>query len=226
MSITTASLSRTGGLCAVVAGITYILIQLVHPAEELAVVPSTGWVATALLTTTMAVLAIVGLGTVYLQQVRESGWAGLIGYLLFATGFLVVVCYSFVEAVVLPLLTESAPTLVEDLLALPGGGTVAGDVGLFTVANGVAGAGYLLGGLVLGVGFARAGVVPRWTGVLLAAAAVITLAVPAVPKELARLMAVPMGVAWISLGWATRARAGEAVPTRSTRPATAPALPR
>jgi hypothetical protein len=199
MSVTTTGLSRTAGLCAAASGLLYVLVQVIHPAETVAAVESTAWAVTHALTLAMAVLGVVGVTGIYLHQVREAGVLGLAGYVLFAAFYLVAVAFTFVEVFVLPELTDDAPHLVEDFLGIFSGGDT-GSLGAVTAIGAVGFACYLLGGSALGIALFRARVLARWAGALLAAGAVLTLAVPLVPHSLARLAAVPVGVAMAGLG--------------------------
>jgi uncharacterized membrane protein SpoIIM required for sporulation len=130
----------------------------------------------------------------------------LLGYLLFATCFLVITAWSFVEIVVLPPLAEQAPQFVNDFVAVPGGGDIVGDVGAAKVATGITAVGYLLGGLVFGIALFRARVVARWSALLLAAGSVVTILVPVLPHAFERLLALPMGVALAALGYSLWSR--------------------
>ena len=201
MAITNTKLGRAAGLCAVAAGLLYIVVQLIHPDENVAQVTTTAWTATHLLTLAMAVLALFGISGMYLRQVSETGVLGLLGFLLFGLFFLVVVAATFVEAIVLPAIAGEAPGYVNDFLATIVGETVRGDVGSFTVANGVAGGTYLLGGLLFGIALYRAGVLARWAALLLAIGSLATLAVAVLPESLDRLAAFPVGIALVGLGY-------------------------
>jgi hypothetical protein len=60
----------------------------------------------------------------------------------------------------------------------------------------------VLGGLLFGIATIRAGVLPRWAGGLLAAAAVLPPLVSwLLPHPLDRILAVPMGLALVWLGY-------------------------
>jgi hypothetical protein len=125
---------------------------------------------------------------------------------MFATCFMVITAWSFVEIVVLPPLAEQASQFVDDFLAVPGGGHVVGDVGVAKVATGIPAVGYLLGGLIFGIALFRARVVWRWAAVLLAVGSVLTILVPVLPHAFERLLALPMGVALVSLGYSLWSR--------------------
>lgn len=159
MTITTDKLTRAAGLSAVVAGLLYIFVQLIHPDENVASVTTTAWTVTHLLTLAMSVLALIGVSGLYLRQVRETGPLGLIGFLLFGSSFVVITVLIFVEVAVLPLLADQAPQFVNDVLTISTGGEVTGDVGAFTAASIVSAVTYLFGGLLFGVALFRARIV-------------------------------------------------------------------
>ena len=50
----------------------------------------------------MAALALVGITGMYLNQIRKHGVLGLIGYVVFAGGYLTIMCVAFTAAYVLP----------------------------------------------------------------------------------------------------------------------------
>jgi len=61
----------------------------------------------------------------------------------------------------------------------------------------------LLGGLLFGIATFRAGILPRWAGVLLAVAVLLPLIGSGLfPHPLDRICAVPMGLAMAWLGYA------------------------
>jgi len=206
VTITTRTLTGIAGLAAIAAGLIFIVIQFIHPPENAATVTTLEWATVSLLTATMAILAIVGISGLYLRNVQRMGMLGLIGYVLFATCFLVITAWSFVEIVVLPPLAEQAPQFVDDFLAVPSGGHVVGDVGAAKVATGITAVGYLLGGLLFGIALFRARIVARWAAMLLAIGSVITILVPVLPHAFERLLALPMGVALAALGYSLRGR--------------------
>ena len=218
MTITTTTLTRTAGLAAVAAGALFILIQFIHPSEDVASVATTAWTVVHTVSITMAVLALVGITGTYLRQVERAGILGLVGYVLFSTCFLVIAMFTFVEAYVLPLLTEQVPRFVEDVVAVPAGGTVVGDVGALQTVSLVSFATYLLGGLLFGIALYRAGQVHRWAAVTLAVGAVCPLLLAVLPHAPGRLAAVPAGIALIGLGhstWRGTTRRGETAARRS-----------
>ena len=79
----------------------------------------------------MAVLALAGITGMYLRQVRQIGVLGLVGYLVAAGGYLVIMCSEVIGLVVLPAIAHSTPGYVNDILAIATGGSPTGDVGSF-----------------------------------------------------------------------------------------------
>lgn len=200
MTITPKNLTCPAGLAAVAAGLLFILIQFIHPPENATSVSTDEWVAVSVLTATMAVLATIGVSAMYLRNVRRMGVIGLFGYVLFASCFVAITAWSFVEVVVLPSVAEQAPQFVNDFLVVPGGGQIVGDVGAAKVASSVTAVGYLLGGLLFGIALYRARVVARGAAFPLAGGSLITVLVPVLPPAFKRLLALPMGVALVALG--------------------------
>jgi len=217
MTITTTKLTRAAGLCAVAAGLLFMFVQFIHPDESVANVTTTAWNVTHLLTITMAILAVIGVSGMYLRQVKETGLLGLIGFLLFASGFLVIMAFTFVEVAVLPQIADATPQYVNDVLQTVVGGDVVGEVGGIAIAWAMASVTYLLGGLVFGIALYRARVLARWAALLLAIGALAAVLVPFLPHSLDRAAAFPVGIALVGLGYSLwqdqRSVVGEAVPS-------------
>jgi hypothetical protein len=136
----------------------------------------------------------------YLRQVRQTGILGLVGYLLFSAGYLVMMGIEFTGAYVLPSLAHTAPAYVNDVLAAGTGGTVTSDIGLMQPAFILSSVGYLVGGVLFGIALFRARVLTRWASGLLVLGTLATLAIPVLPHSFERPLAVPTGVALIGLG--------------------------
>jgi hypothetical protein len=200
--LTGTTLIRWTGLSAILAGVLYIGIQPIHPSEQVSAVSSDVWVLVACLTLAMSIFSLIGITGIYASQVKESGWLGLIGYSLFGLFWLTSIAFSFIEAFVLPQLTTAAPEFVEGFLGIFAGAQSEVALGALPAVAPLAGGMYLLGGLLLGIATFRAGVLPRQAGALLAFAAVVTLAAAVIPHPLDRVLAVPMGLALIWLGYA------------------------
>ncbi|TWD81147.1 hypothetical protein FB561_2251 [Kribbella amoyensis] len=200
MTITPTTLSRAAGLAAVAAGLLFISVQINHPHMVVSSVSTTEWVIRNSMKVLMAALALAGITGMYLRQVRQTGVLGLLGYLLFSAGYLVILSIAFVGAYVLPTVAETAPGYVSDFLAFASEGTTQGDIGPMQTAVQVSGFTYLAGGLVFGIALYRAGVLARWAALLLAFASVATLAMPLLPHMADRVLAYPNSIAMIGLG--------------------------
>lgn len=201
MTITTTTLTRAAGLSAVIAGLLFIAVQINHPPLDLALVTTTEWTVRQSMKVIMTVLALAGITGLYLSQVRKSGALGLLGYLIFGSGYLAMMSIEVAALVVLPAIAASSPGYVSDVLAVATGGTATGDIGLFSTLSLLSGIGYMAGGLVFGIALFRANVLARWASILLAVATTATMAIPLLPMINQRLFAVPTGVALIGLGY-------------------------
>ena len=77
----------------------------------------------------MARLALAGITGMYLRQYRKAGMLGLIGYLVFAAGYLALFSIEVIAATVLPSLVHTEPGFVNDVVAAANGATTHGDIG-------------------------------------------------------------------------------------------------
>lgn len=209
-------LTRWAGVSAIAAGIIFAGIQPVHPLDTLESVTTTHWAIIQSLKTAMCVFGLLGLTGLYARQAHAAGWLGLAGYLLFSLFYALTLPFAYTEAFILPLLAPEAPAFVTGFLGIFNGNPVEANLGALPALYALAGfGGYVLGGLLFGIATVRAGVLPRWPAVLLAAAAVSPPLVSwLLPHPLDRMLAVPMGVALIWLGYALWAERGEAATQR------------
>lgn len=199
--VTSNDLIRWLGIFAIMAGILYIVIQFIHPSDNITSVNTSKWVMVGCMTIAMSLFSLMGIIGIYSKQVEETGLLGLIGFLIFSLFWLVSMTFSFIEAFVLPLLTKDAPQFVEGIVGLFGGGASEVNIGIFTVLAPIAGVLYMLGGLLFGIATIRARVFPRLAGALLAFASLVTLAGAIIPHPFDRILAIPMGIALIWLGY-------------------------
>ena len=200
MTITTTKLTRAAGLAAVAAGLLYIAVQIKHPHLDAAFTTTTEYAVRETMKILMAVLSLIGITGIYLRQVKQTGVLGLIGYLVFAVGYLAILCVQVVGVFVLPTLAASQPGYVNDVFAVVTSGTPTGDIGaLQTLIQG--GVAYIVGGTIFGIALFRANILPRWAAALLSVGAVATLATSQLPQLTQRLFAIPVGVALIGLGY-------------------------
>jgi hypothetical protein len=201
MSLTTTSLTRAAGLCAVAAGVLFIAVQINHPPMDLAFASTTEYLVRQSMKIVMAVLTLTGIAGMYLSQVRKNGVLGLLGYLTLAFGFLAMLTVEVVGLVVLPAIAGSSPSYVSSVLAVATNGLPTQDIGLLAPLNTLVGLGYMAGGLLFGIALFRAKVLSRWGSILLAVATPLSAAIPLLPMINQRLFAVPTGLAMIVLGW-------------------------
>ena len=220
--ITYAKLTRAAAVAAILSGLLYIVIQFIHPDENLATVTTNDWVVVAWLTVAMALLALVGISGIYLRQVERIGLLGLLGYILFGLFYFLPIAYSFGEALVLPEVAGEAPRVVENYLGLFNGEGTDGSLGTtLEIIPGLSALLYVLGGILLGIGIFRARVLSRGAGLLLAAGAAAALLAALVPHEVGRFAAVPVGLAFIWLGYSLWSNPRKETTARSESPRSA-----
>jgi hypothetical protein len=201
MTVSPSFLIRAAGVAAVASGAIFIGVQINHPTFDVTTIATTEVVIRDTFKVLMAVLALVGVTGMYLSQVRRNGVLGLIGYLVLATGYLVIMSTTFLAAFVLPSIAGTDPSYVRDVLAVFTGDTATGDIGLLGVAFQLQSLCYLAGGLIFGVALYRARVLARWATVLLAVSGIISAALAVMPDAFYRLLALPNGIALIGLGY-------------------------
>lgn len=200
--ITPDNLIRATGPFAILAGLIFAGIQPIHPPDFVASVTTTPWAVILTLKFVMCLFFIVGATGLYLRQMSRAGWLGLAGFVLFTASWWLQTGYVFTELFVLPSLAAVSPELVDSFLSIVNQHPGTLDIGQFGTVYNIVGLLYLLGGILLGVATLRAGVLPRTPSALLALAALATPAAALLPHELQRYAAVPMGIAFIWLGFA------------------------
>ena len=209
MAITSTTLTRAAGAAAAVAGAIFIAVQVNHPASDTFTTETTQWVVRECAKIVMAVLALAGITGMYLRQYRKAGLLGLVGYLVFAIGYLAMLSTEVIAAVVLPSLVDSEPGFVNDVVAAATGGVANGDIGGLQILFGLMGAGIIVGGVVFGIALFRARVLARWAAALLAVSTGALAALAVLPESFNRPLAVPVGVALIALGVSLWRNAGD-----------------
>jgi len=219
MTITTTRLTRAAGICAAVAGLIFIAVQIKHPPMDVASVTTTQWVVRSTAKALMAALALAGITGMYLRQVRQTRVLGLVGFLLFGAGYLLMLSTEVIAACVLPALAHTSPGYVNNVVVAAFGGTPAGNIGGMQTLFDLSGVTYMVGGLLFGIALFRARVLARWAAALLAVGTAATVALAVLPESFNRPFAVPTGVALIGLGislWRDqRKTAPEAAPATS-----------
>lgn len=225
MNVTSSGLTKAAGAAAAVAGSIFIAVQINHPSTEAFTTETTEWVVRSCAKIVMAALALAGITGMYLRQRRQASVLGLIGYLLFAAGYLATFSVEVIAATILPALTDTNPGFVNDVVVAAAGGSPDGDIGSVQILFNANGIGFILGGLLFGIAMFRARVLARWAAALLAVSTAALAALAALPESFNRPFAVPVGVALIGLGlslWRNHrddtARAIATASTSSPRP--------
>ncbi|TFC75828.1 hypothetical protein E3T23_14915 [Cryobacterium cheniae] len=202
MSISTSTLTRGAAVAAALAGLAYIVIQFIHPADAVASLSTQPWAVVHILSFSEAVLALVGITGIYLRQVRQFGILGLIGYLMFGFFFILQSAFTFAEAFIAPLFVSDAPQISMDFVGLFGRYAAVTDLGPLAALPQVGALLYIGGALLFGIAVIRARLLSRGAGILLIAAAAATpIAGALLPHALERMAAVPMGLALVWLGF-------------------------
>lgn len=202
MTITGPKLIRWAGLAALVAGIIYTVIQPIHPPDVLASVTTSAWAIITPIKTAMAMLFLIGITGIYARQVKETGWLGLVGFLLLIVSWMLNLSYIFAETFIIPLLTTTSPTLIDGFFGIVNGHPVDVNLGALPGVFGLVGITYMLGGLLFGIATFRAGILPRWAAGLLAVTSALTPLAALVPHEYQRLAGMPVGIALAWMGYA------------------------
>ncbi|WP_374625981.1 hypothetical protein [Devosia sp.] len=200
--VTADSLIRATGPFAIVAGLIYAGIQPIHPPDFVASVTTTPWAVVISLKLVMCLFFMVGTAGLYVRQMGRAGWLGLAGFVLFTACWWLQTGYVFAELFVLPPLAPVSPEFVDSFLGIVNQHPGPLDIGALGSVYGVLGLFYLAGGILLGVSTVRAGVLPKAPSIMLAVAALLTPAAVLLPHELQRYAAIPVGLAFIWLGFA------------------------
>ncbi len=212
MTISPSLLIRATGAAAVAAGALFIGVQIGHPPLDLASITTTEVAVRNTAKVLMAALALAGITGMYLSQVRRNGVLGLVGYLILAAGYLLIMSSTFALAYVLPSIAGTDPSYVTDVLVTVTGDTATGDIGVLGTLLQAQAVCYLAGGLLFGVALYRARVLTRWAAALLAVGGLVSAALTVLPDALYRLIALPNGIALIALGyslWRSQRRADD-----------------
>jgi hypothetical protein len=216
----TRNLIRWAGLSAVVAGLCFVVVGLLHPPNILSSVSTSRWVIVHAVAIAMSLFGLFGITGLYARQAHAAGWLGLAGYLLFSLWLVLILAFTFFEVFILPLLAIEAPTFAAGFLGIFTGSAVEMNIGVLAGLWGLSDALFLFSGLVFGIATFRARVLSRWAAGALIAGWALAPASALLPHELRPLVAVPIGLGLAWLGYALwserRAHASESVPGRAS----------
>jgi len=157
MKMSTANLIRWSGLISLLAGVFHVLGAFLHPiGEDATAVNSPNWVPAHLFLWVSGVLMLLGLVGLYARQAEKTGWLGLVSFVLAFIGTALVGGLLLMVSTIIPsLIAVEAPALIDQAMMPP------------TFALPVVFLGFALGFILFGVATMRAGVLPRWAGLLL-----------------------------------------------------------
>jgi hypothetical protein len=221
MKITASTLMRLAGLSAMATGLCFLVIGMFHPVNVPASVTTATWVNVHIFATALGFFGLFGMAGLYARQAEESGWLGLIGFLLFSAWMTLVCGFSFVEAFILPRLVTESPAFVAGILGMFSSIPSPVDLGILPTLWNISGPMYILGPLLFGIATFSARVLPRWAGALLVLGAVLVPVGALVPPEFQPKIMIPVGLAMAWLGYALfserREQVSEPVPG-SARP--------
>lgn len=213
--MTTSVFSRAAGVSAILAGISYIVVGMFHPLNVLASVTTPAWAIVHVFAISMAFFGLFGIAGLYVRQAEKSRWLSLAGFVMLSLWLALVLAFSFVEAFILPRLATQSPAFVSAILGMFEGPAGDMDLGLLPLLWTISGPLYMLGGLLFGIATFRAGVLPRWAGVLLACGTALAPIAALLPPEAEAKITIPVGLALAWLGYALfvehRARVSEPV---------------
>ena len=201
MTITTTKLTRAAGLSAVAGGLLFIAVQINHPLLDATFTTTTEYAVRETMKIFMALFSLIGVTGIYLRQVRQVGALGLIGYVVLSVGYLAIFCNQIIGVFVLPMLADSQPGFVNDVLAVATSRPPVGDIGALQIFIQGGGFAYIVGSTIFGIALFRAGILARWAAALLALGGVAILATFVLPELIQRLFAVPVSVALVGLGF-------------------------
>lgn len=193
---------RSSGLAAITAGVIFAGIQPIHPPDFLPSLTTIQWTIIMSLKLVMCFLFLYGINGIYIKQSKKMGWAGLAGCIIFSLNWVLQSGYVFTELLILPRLAPIDPEFVKGFLTLANNLHEGVDMGAIRAVYVIAGILYLLGGTLFGIATFRAKVFPQWPAALLAVTAIVTPVAALLPHAIQRLAAIPMGLAFILLGYA------------------------
>jgi len=201
MTITTTKLTRAAGLSAVAGGLLFIAVQINHPLLDATFTTTTEYAVRETMKIFMALFSLIGVTGIYLRQVRQVGVLGLIGYVVLSVGYLAIFCNQIIGVFVLPMLADSQPGFVNDVLAVATSRPPVGDIGPLQIFIQGGGFAYIVGSIIFGIALFRAGILARWAATLLSVGGVAILATFVLPELIQRLFAIPVSVALVGLGY-------------------------
>jgi hypothetical protein len=199
---TVSNLFRLSGLSALVAGILFVFVGPLHPAQDPAAVATSLWAIVHVMAFAVSFFGLLGMAGIYARQAEDAGWLGLVGFLMFSLWLVLAAGFVFFEALIFPLLATEAPAFTEGFLGMFTGSTGGTNVGVLAALWKLTGVLYMLGPLLFGVATLRAGILPRAPAALFGVGAASALAFALLPPAMEPLATVPVGAGLAWLGYA------------------------
>jgi hypothetical protein len=208
--MTTQKLTNIAAVCAIVAGLLFIVIQPLHPPDSLESVTRTDWAVIHWASLVMQILFIVGITGIYASQVEQLGWLGLFGYVVLVVGLLLTAIGTVIEAFVQPFIASTSPSFVQAMLDMVEGRPIGADLGPLPLLWSISSACFLVGTIVFGLANFRAGILSRWASAVFGVGLLVMAPVVAAAGA-PRLAALPigLGLAWLGYSLLTRRLRGE-----------------
>src|SRR4051812_45661214 len=100
----TTHLIRWAGLAALIAGVCFVVLELLDPPVVLASVTTPRWAIVHGLSIAMSLFGLLGVTGIYARQAEKAGWLGLAGYLMYSLWLVLFLTFTFFETFILPLL--------------------------------------------------------------------------------------------------------------------------
>jgi hypothetical protein len=213
-NVTRAKLTNMAAVAAILAGLMFMAIQPLHPADTLASVTTAAWAIIHFATMAMLVLFVIGITGIYLAQVEKLGWLGLVGFVVLAFGLTLTAFGTAIEALVQPVIASSSPAFVQGMMDMVDGRPTAADLGAVPTLWNLASALFLAGTVLFGLANFRANILSRPASAIFAAGLVVSLPLATLVLGMPRLAALPIGfgLAWLGYSLLTRQRALAAEP--------------
>ncbi|HLA99581.1 MAG TPA: hypothetical protein VJL34_14115 [Anaerolineales bacterium] len=153
----TQKLIRWSGLALLVAGMLWLL-SILHPPDTLAGMLAPAWGPSHYVTAVASLFLVFGLIGLYAHHAARVGWLGLIAFVLTLAASAMLISAEVFAGALAPTLASSPATqsLVDPQQAGP-----------FVVVIGLIAVLATVGNVLLGIAIIRAGVLPRWAGLLI-----------------------------------------------------------
>src|SRR5262245_58459831 len=116
----TRNLIRWSGLVVMLGGVLFPVAAILHPnGEDLASVNMPNWLPAHLLGLVSVSLMHLGLIGLYARQVEQTGWLGLIAFVLAFLGGAFASTIQYVTSTAIPLIAAQAPALFDQAMTPP-----------------------------------------------------------------------------------------------------------